>query len=78
LPYWQCRFRYTQTALPTAQPKMAIAIFGFGHTRAPDKDSEFARKYWQIWKITPKLDREKDRFFSLFFSKISCIFAVVI
>jgi len=27
---------------------------------APEKDSEFVRKYWQIWKVTPKSDRDRE------------------
>ena len=45
---------HTRIALSIAQPKMAVAIFGFGLTHAPDKDSELVRKYRQIWKVTPK------------------------
>jgi hypothetical protein len=39
---------------------MATAIFGFGLTHAPDKDSESVRKYWQLWKVTHTYDRDNN------------------
>jgi hypothetical protein len=43
-PCWQSRVRCAHAALPTAQPKMAAAIFGFGLTLAPKRIHRFVRK----------------------------------
>jgi hypothetical protein len=52
--------RCTHTTLPTTQPKMAIAIFGFGLTHAPYKDPKFVRKYRQVWKVTPERTKKMN------------------
>ena len=44
---------------------MSPAIFAsilllWAYALAPEKDSELVRKYWQIWKETPKSDRDRE------------------
>jgi len=48
------------TALPAAQPKMAVAIFGFGLSHALESSSGFVRKDDEILKVTAKKDRNRE------------------
>jgi len=48
------------TALPAAQPKMADAIFGFGHSHALESSSVFVRKNSEILKVTVEKDKNRE------------------
>jgi len=51
------------TTLPTAQPKMATAIFGFGLTHTPEKPQGLDRKHTVVGQVRGKAGTANNKRF---------------
>jgi len=69
LPSCQCRVSahnsLTNTTLPTTQPKMATAIFGFGLAHAPEKPQGLDRKNTIAGKVRGKAGTANNKRFCM-------------